>query len=1272
MWSQDCDLDPAIQRLSTPTTLAKKRKYKHRRTTQPLTTDPTEVAFKATCEKLVQLLCRFHARDVYASLLVSQLWLPNCSAQIKHALAISLFASLDATCFRPTRRIQDYDCFCAFVTELHALLPPFPLLEDYVPESDWGEIKLGWGEPALRVFYGGTAERITDFIEAFRMRHLPGGPEMRDMDCALVLQDRLSTLIEHPAIADEEAIDPGSLHMPSETFWQQSTHALSALANLARELHVSTPLLLRAGTLSKVSGHRTFERRVLTGRVLPYLLIDIDGERLPLCPRDAAITVITFWAKRCKRDPPLIERRLAATLAPYLGNRLREAVTGRFRLALRGTTRRHLEACALIAHESSLWVICVVSPDRLNDLARIDRDLQATVLQDGAVIVLDRAINDLIVFKPRASTALDVASVKLIVLIADTGITNRVVRFPRSSARVFFLTDFISITQSIIDSAELLSFFTFLDMHPEARQTPLVGLVDLFAMFRHSHGLLVEGAVRPDLIFLDPHAGSRWRFDEQRTFWAQAPARFPDDDPMGWKIDPSQGADRLIQLIHRGRWQLSWVAELPTSSAHFLFDFKAQSLSESDGRVLETFVHCAADTLNQRQDLVASILLPPRVITYCLSLVPNGDIDEGSLSLLSLWEVMERNDATLRLRVAVDLEAARRGFMDAKDAAFEVEILEAWLSGVAAILGPPLPPSVAVAIRTSAQRRARFVYQEMRRPVDVPDHPSPLLPVPKQYKTARRDLAEIFEAQGVQPGRFELADAKAIIDPARLTYSTRIRAMLARFARIPLLLFLVEQFDALVAEYDGRVRQLTMSLTHEVDFDRQGELAQAHEAFVTHARNYRYLLEFVYSETNAGHEVPTSEDITSVLAQVDWLMVLHQASDTLHHAIDVGGITLSLEWIPEVFYATDDHDDYQRELADERLRAGTPVDELSRLSDLELAQLNEAFAADAGFTLTHLLHALVILSRWPSVNGRPEDLHLSYRAPDAQLIDTFVAAIPDLTTAAASRVLEFLILRADRVRVLSDREIAEQDVPTWEHRKRDYRYGLRPLLRLGEKELVWGAAAAERAHRIWAGSLSDGYLPAELPWPHVNTVSANVKKRIERELELRAFEICQRHATRVLHGVDLRRRFPNEAFPEVGDFDVLAFAPERNEWLTVECKYNKPAFCLKDARRLREYIFGKSSAGGYVGKIAQRRALLAQHAERVRVLLGWPEPPGGIPSTIVDLYVCPRIFFWMRSPPYPTSVQFVRLALLDQWLRQRLDERSQRDIAPDLDPSSDW
>jgi len=184
--------------------------------------------------------------------------------------------------------------------------------------------------------------------------------------------------------------------------------------------------------------------------------------------------------------------------------------------------------------------------------------------------------------------------------------------------------------------------------------------------------------------------------------------------------------------------------------------------------------------------------------------------------------------------------------------------------------------------------------------------------------------------------------------------------------------------------------------------------------------------------------------------------------------------------------------------------------------------------------------------------------------------------------------------------------------------------------------------------------LRDGYLPADFGWPNIEPAVRQVKVSIEKRLEFRGEEIFRRHTPFVARGIDFYRKFRDEGFEDVGDFDVLAYWPDHNLLVAVECKYNQPAYTMKDGRRIREKIFGrKEEDKGQIGKMLRRSAFLNMHRPRMLELLGWPKPAIA-PERYVELYVSRDIYYWMVHPPYPVPTHFVRISTLDSWLKTEL------------------
>src|SRR5207247_4823860 len=106
--------------------------------------------------------------DCAYALLIFELWLPNIASTIKIQLFAGMLASLAPERKEPVL-LSDYSKFCDFCSSLVASSPTFTLLEDYIPEADWGEVKFPFEESLYKIFYGGVVERICDFLSAFRI-----------------------------------------------------------------------------------------------------------------------------------------------------------------------------------------------------------------------------------------------------------------------------------------------------------------------------------------------------------------------------------------------------------------------------------------------------------------------------------------------------------------------------------------------------------------------------------------------------------------------------------------------------------------------------------------------------------------------------------------------------------------------------------------------------------------------------------------------------------------------------------------------------------------------------------------------------------------------------------------------------------------------------------------------------------------------------------------------------------------------------------------------
>lgn len=1215
---------------------------------------------------LTNLFAQYSAEGVVLALGVSDLWIPNISSQVKHHFALGVAVSMPPNQFSAAKELDTYAEFSEFIGAVYNLLPSFPSLEDFVPEPDWGDVHIASNGSYPTIFYGSNVERIPDFIEAFRILRADQPDALKDMAIAVALQNQVIAHVSSEIVGSANEISPGHIETPSEPYWSECREALRRACDTIQPDAggLSPDLVLEQGNFILPATWSTFGSAVMQGTSLPALLARINGKLLPVSLRNATSVVIDFWAGRdeeqsSKEFLPL-NRRIGRFLEQRFGQDT--VVAGPLRLVSRtGSLAKQLAAA--LKSDKKLYLLVLLAPEQLSTLGDLELQVRQLVAtgNDWAFVLEGRG--QAMQFKREDGSKPGPSDIDVLVVLTRVATSWMHLKMPKTDAHVLSLPDFVSLFDSLKGLDEFDKFWAYVDSY-KSMMGPLIGVADQFASFRDSHALLVDGAIEPMMISLDPHWGSNWRFKDLKRFWDVAPSQFPDGE-LTWNLEAK--SDGLQRLIAKGSPTLAWSTSIGACTLQAVQEVLAQNLDLHNGRLLELFIHCLIDAFTRRGALIkdAEIFACRHIVIYCRANKATLAAEEedsttsenAKLPLLSGWILRDLpGSPTVSISVDVNLARLQSRMETPTDASFEVECITETVIGVAKLLRCQVDSEVLAALAGTAGRLPRFTLKRVERSVDVPDFAQPEVPQPEQYKIARRDLAIVLKQQGVEaPSRYELAPAKKIIDSARDALRQKIHERIAALDRKSLLLFCIEQHDALMAEYQREVIHIKQSLSHEVSFNRSEAMADAYDRFTQTARNYRYLLECCLSSSAHGMAPALAPAVVQLVASIDWLFVLYGASDTLHNDIDVAGLELDHSFIPEVFYS-EGREAKERQFAIEVAQAKLGID-LVQEDEVNSAQnngdewgtLDIAFATDLGFSFTHLVQTLLVLASWHEVGGDSE-LRFCYQATPAAIAGKIVELVDGLSDAEASRIVNFLTLDPSAVRRLLGKVDDESDVPVWEHTKRGNRYTIRPLIMV-DGILAWGAAAANRASSIWTGSISEGYLPADFNWPHVKQQVRSIKEGLEKKLEVQAFKVCSRVTTYVLQGVDFKFRFPEERFDDVGDFDVLAYWPDSNRWLIVECKFNQPPFCLKDARRLRERIFGTEKGRGQFGKIEKRRSFLLEHYDRLRALLGWPASMGDHAPTFTEVYVSRDIYWWMRNPPYDVPSSFVRIDGLDRWLR---------------------
>lgn len=803
-----------------------------------------EQAFQVSCGRVLEVLTRFHPADALMALNISDLWQPNRASQVKHQLAFSLLVSTPAGSFASVR-MATYEEFSGFCNALIEALPDFPTLEDYVPEADWGEVKVLLGMEPVAIIHGGPVQRVVDHMEAFRICRGNCSQAMADLECAIRLQGEVLRRVPRNGDDQADESDPGHIEVPPASFWEVVMPALTRLPTAEQLRAVYVAELGQPALWNDANG---FGNAVMTGAALPWLAARIDGALCAMSLRNATTVVIDVWAKAALDAPAQVAARLGAYLAMRIESR--SCLTGSLQLRSRNECVP-LAIAAVLVGGSHYFLVVPVPPSQLPQAGKAVTAMRR-VMHDADWAFQIVGTSDGFQLRDAQGVVPGPAAVSIILVNTPVSTGFSMIKPPSTDARLMSLVDACTIFDSIESVDELARFWNYVDGLRQFGGSPFSDLGDLFGSFRDVHAQIVEGAVVPTFLGLDPHWGASWRYGQLKAFWTQAPFFFPDED-SAWETYERDSATSLTRVTAKNAPKLAWSSAIGTSTLHFVLDVDAVGLEPPDGSLLELFVHCAADSIAERASIIEPFLHLPfrRVNLHCFSaphlLVSASDEQTQqalAMPLVTAWYEMPRRDVhSYQARLTVNLARLAQDLEDAEDARFEVACAMTVIEHLFETLGGPMPTELREALAGTTDRLPRFTLNHMQRMVDVPDFTLPQVPRLEDYKVARRDLAVLLKAQGVAPGRYTLETAKALINPARVAYRDVVHQRIRELDRESLLRYCVKQYDALIASYNRDELRIKQSLRHEVDYDREHSLAEAHEKFVRESRNYRYLLE---------------------------------------------------------------------------------------------------------------------------------------------------------------------------------------------------------------------------------------------------------------------------------------------------------------------------------------------------------------------------------------------------------------------------------------------
>ncbi|RKO74333.1 hypothetical protein C5E04_18595 [Pectobacterium parmentieri] len=1209
-------------------------------------------------DNLTSVYKEYNLAELFLTLSISELWLPNISSPVKHTIAFNTLLSMDVSMFDNQKELKTYQQASELFSIIYKILPDIPQMEDFVPEQDWGKIRIPWGDNIYRIFYGSSVERLYDYIQAFGIRYAKYPIILKQMENVLILQDKFLSSINPVDTLSEQELSPGHVEIPPETFWKACRQALTDTSHAFEQLISQTEKIFikKPGEFKSINSLSELSNIIMEGVALPAIGVSIDNHVYPLSFRNMANVIIEHYASK-KMDIDCSD-----AISNFISQCFESIIEEPFLLLSKKKVLPY-KFSGLLQGNDKFYLFALFDIDSASKLKNIEEDV-FELFNQGKWALSPISSSQLLGIRNGSGEQLSINDIEFIFINSNLTTAMHFFEPPRLkySYHILFLTEFIALFDSIDNLNELSLFFSYLDQNKSKINPFLISIIDKFASFKGTHSVLEDGAINFNMITLDPHWGSNWRYEELEKYWSQVPSNFPDAN-VKWNISSSYQGN--ISLISKSHFYVSWSTTINNCTIHFCADCKPL-LNEDhlNGQLLTLFLECASDALSQRKDIFKNISFQniDRITVHCAVdkkylVNSNSDIAEHvSPELFTHTSLINNYNSSANIQIFINLPFMQYRLNRPQNASFQADVCITFLQLLSKILNIEFSEDIRQQIVNTGNRPARMAISSEERTFDTLEI-KPNIPEAKHFKLARKKLANLIKESGIKEGSYELQNAKDIINPLADFFREKIHATILSMNREHLLQFVIENYDAYVAEDHRKKKNIMLSLQHEVNYNRTEKLANQSNEFNRMSANYRYLLECTLSLNSKNETIPTTDDILQLLADIDWLIVLYNASDILHNDIDVGGLNIDNFYIPQVFFSEDreiKEDKFSEEQAGYKLGYNLnntdSVD--SDIINEKVDVLDRAFQQDLGFKYSSLLSVFSILFQWARFNQI--ELNPSYQTTRADMVNILLKNNTNLVNDEVEKIIDFLILNPNKIRKLLGTDSECFDVPISDHNKRDHRYNIRPLIETSNSNIIWGAAAAYRAGTIWIAHTANGYLPAEFEWSHISHEVGKIKEGIEKQLEITTFNIVKRFATQIELGIDFKKRFPKKKFPDVGDFDTLAYFSDSNTWLNIECKYNQPYYCIKDMRRLREKIFGRGDKRGQVGKIEKRINFLAENYNDIITLLNWNNSRDKHDVKFINLYISRQIYWWLRYPPYETNINFVQVDALESWLQENL------------------
>lgn len=1228
---------------------------------------------KQTKIRIQKIFKQYSFEDICYSLFVLSSWLPNISSGVKSVFLYLCLLEIYDFDWNEENKIKNYQDFQKFYNKIRILIPNFHSMEDYIPEKDWGELYYFIHNKCYKYLYGGELENTYDHLKFFELYHcslrknlLPITRQdiQKDFISILNLQEQIINNI--PNVVTE--ISLGDFKLPHEDFWNKCYLFLYSKLNLL-DIFDSKTLDWYSQTepISKnILQEQNFASTFINGKALNKLFIKKGNKYYILPIRRFTAVLLDIWNNIISENIDLLDAAnsfLKNSLFNYIENKLPcNYAYYRDVSIILNENKNNLNTDALVVYDNKILFIILedlsIQESYENYLKNINCQIKSVkdFLENNKYIELVKNNH----IERIREEDFHTKNIEIKFLIVHPSLSTSFDMIPFKYKPEFLLYQYVDFLQLIDSFKNLDDLFKEIDFLENIEHAGFSSLSDWLAFYKKNKGELLTGYREYSKLILEPFFGSNSRYEQLKAFWNISPKNTINEiAPYNWEIEQIENSNSVE--MYSPHYQMMAICckmaytEIFISSFYGIDSGLIKAIKFFTEIIEDIFYihkkgiekHIFFKTHNKLQILVISYeMIRKNNITELENYTHNDNTwtiqtvkfkNEFGLRIIfnesKLYEqIQNTTNRKLVNNLFIDIiNKINQKFPDDDNLSILIEQAE-----------------------IDKNKPTRFMVNSIKKETCFPEYHNVIYPKDSDFIIVQNTIAKILHDNNIKEGQYNQAEAKKIIDLLKQKLIEILDNEVNTYDFIKSIPFLITYNDANTNFFEMKDMRIRLSLSHEVDFSREENLAEAHANFLREAKNYRYLIEKFVQFIPSGNKILDKDSLSYLLALVDWILVMYQHSDVIYYDLLASGLLIKEDKTIETLFldkTAEQEDIYSLIEVKEELYANDKAGiKFTSIMD-NYEEFCNNFKKDFGFNFQSMINLLTVLSQWSN------DELCYIVANKSDIVDKMKTALNDFTKEEEYEIpiiLDFLTLKKEEVSTIIDKNNSSEifqceDIPVDEFNLRYSRYTIKPLIKY-QNAYIWGAYSAQKTGKTFFNHLSNTRLPYKPQKENTLNYLNNIKKIHEKELVVNAYNIVKKYTNYVEKEVELYKRDKDANHPKkLGDYDVLAYIQNKNILLNIECKHHLPAYCAKDAKKYLDKMYEKDKNGlSAIDRVINREQYAKNNYKSILKILN---VSCKIKPKIISIYVTKIRTYYIMFPKDKTSIKMLSINDLEKYIR---------------------